>query len=251
MPMSNHPSPETLVFLDQPVQIHRRARRKKLSVSMHPDRPICVHTNASLTQKQILDFLTSKQNWIQKNLAKIQQLKATYKIPALENGALFPFLGETKFLQFTNTALKKPFFRIEEGFLIGYLEKNKTSQSYSQRELFEKIKIHYKEQASAFLPERVQYWINQTGLKPHKISFRAPKRRWGSCNSKRHISLNWKLICQPLSLIDYVIVHELCHLQHLNHSDQFWNLVERHLPNYQELERLLQEQERLSIFLND
>ena len=69
-------------------------------------------------------------------------------------------------------------------------------------------------------------------LTPSKIKIRQYKARWGSCNSRKEVSLNYLLMMAPLWVIDYVIIHELCHLVHMNHSSQFWALVKLHCPDY-------------------
>jgi predicted metal-dependent hydrolase len=70
-----------------------------------------------------------------------------------------------------------------------------------------------------------------------RISFRGQKTRWGSCSSQKNISLNYKLLCLPAPLVNYVFVHELAHTIHMNHSDQFWHLVEQKEPAYRQLDR--------------
>ena len=80
---------------------------------------------------------------------------------------------------------------------------------------------------------------NQVGLKPKGITVRGQRTRWGSCSSSGGLSLNWRLLQVPLAVRDYVIIHELCHLRHLNHSPRFWQLVRRHCPRYREHETWL------------
>ena len=67
-----------------------------------------------------------------------------------------------------------------------------------------------------------------------KISIKGYKSRWGSCNSRGEISFNWRIIMAPKSVINYVVIHELCHLKYHDHSDKFWGFVESNLPSYRE-----------------
>lgn len=94
-------------------------------------------------------------------------------------------------------------------------------------------------EARLHLAERIRHWSAKMGLYPTGISFRKQKTRWGSCSSNGHISLNWKLIFAPEAVIDYVVIHELAHLRHQNHSPAFWQLVEQYDPEAQRHRRWL------------
>ncbi len=239
-------TPELIYFLEQPVTITRKTNRKTMTVKMLADQPLLVLTHTRMATAEILAFLNSKKTWIEKNLLKMQEQHAINPKPEFKNGSYFPFLGELKYFQFVDSTLKKVKFNIEDGFLIcNTTESNRDDQ----QKLHLSLQHFYKDEASKYLTERVQLWSERTGLMPKKISFRSPKTRWGSCSSQKHITLNWKLICQAPQLVDYVIVHELCHLQFLNHSVHFWNLLESVMPAYHEIEKVLQQQVHLGNFL--
>ena len=80
----------------------------------------------------------------------------------------------------------------------------------------------YIRQTKEQLPKRVEIYRKRFGLPMPRIFIRSQRKRWGSCNSKGEVRLNWKIIMTSMSLIDYVVAHELCHLEHLNHSKAFW-----------------------------
>ncbi|MNY56359.1 WLM domain protein [compost metagenome] len=88
-------------------------------------------------------------------------------------------------------------------------------------------------------------------LHPSQVKFREQRTRWGSCSSRKVINLNWRLIVFDAAIIDYVIVHELAHIQHMDHSGRFWGLVEKYVENYQELMRSLKESQPLVEFLSE
>jgi predicted metal-dependent hydrolase len=94
----------------------------------------------------------------------------------------------------------------------------------------------YKQHAKEHIPLRLTFWQNVMGLEASKMSFRKTKRRWGSCNSLKEISFNPYVMQLDSDMIDYVIVHELCHLQHLNHSKAFYTMIEEFLPDYRSIE---------------
>jgi len=95
------------------------------------------------------------------------------------------------------------------------------------------LESYFKQQAELLINERLSLISKQITLTPTKINIRQYSARWGSCNNRGEVSFNYLLMMTPLAVIDYVIVHELCHLEYLNHSRDFWQLVEQHSPNYQ------------------
>lgn len=102
-----------------------------------------------------------------------------------------------------------------------------------QRQALEK---RYRDAAKEYIPKRVAYYASTYDhLIQHpytRITIRDQKTRWGSCSSRGTLSFNWRLMLAPPAVLDYVVVHELCHLEHMNHSKDFWHCVEMILPNY-------------------
>lgn len=90
------------------------------------------------------------------------------------------------------------------------------------------LKTYFKQQAETVFPKRLQYWSEKTGLKAQHYRLKWLNSRWGSCSVNGAINLNIALMGAPLTVIDYVIVHELCHLKEMNHSARFWALLEQY-----------------------
>jgi predicted metal-dependent hydrolase len=107
-----------------------------------------------------------------------------------------------------------------------------------QRNALEK---RYREAAKEYIPKRTDYFQILTGGAYETIIIREQKTRWGSCSSNKTLSFNWKLMLAPPRVLDYVVVHELCHLTYMNHSPEFWNMVEKILPDYREQKKWLKE----------
>jgi len=91
----------------------------------------------------------------------------------------------------------------------------------------------YKNQAKGIINDRINLYADSLGVELAKIRIKEQKHRWGSCSGKGNLNFNWHLVMAPVDIVDYVIVHELCHLKRLDHSPVFWHLVEAVLPDYQ------------------
>ena len=95
--------------------------------------------------------------------------------------------------------------------------------------------------ALKFIPVRVEYYAELMGVSYGRITIREQKTRWGSCSCKGNLNFNWKLMLMPPEILDYVVVHELAHRKEMNHSRDFWKIVEQVLPDYQERRKRLRE----------
>ncbi|MDY2820051.1 MAG: SprT family zinc-dependent metalloprotease [Hominisplanchenecus sp.] len=97
------------------------------------------------------------------------------------------------------------------------------------------------DQASVVIPKRVEYFAGKIPVTYGRITIRNQKTRWGSCSSKGNLNFNCLLMLAPPEVLDYVVVHELCHRKEMNHSERFWREVENILPDYRERKKWLKE----------
>ncbi|MCF6174476.1 MAG: M48 family metallopeptidase [Victivallaceae bacterium] len=95
------------------------------------------------------------------------------------------------------------------------------------------LKRFYMEKAKEKLPKRFKYWQKITGLRPFKVHYKRLDKRWGSCSLGDEISINVDVMKLPMKVVDYIILHELCHIEHKNHSNEFWNLLKGYMTEYQ------------------
>ena len=121
----------------------------------------------------------------------------------------------------------------DEYYFLGHVHKKETLTFDEEN--------YYKQEAKIFLPELVDEYANKMSLFPSSLTFRKNKSRWGSCSYNNRISLNTRLMKFPLDVIIYVIIHELAHIKHKNHSKDFWNEVEKYCINYKSLNQKLKE----------
>jgi len=95
--------------------------------------------------------------------------------------------------------------------------------------------MFYKEYAIKKIEPMLKLWSKKMKLEPSYVGYRKAKTRWGSCSSKDRISFNYYLMKLPLNMVEYVVVHELAHIEHKNHSKKFWSLLESYLPKYKSI----------------
>lgn len=104
-----------------------------------------------------------------------------------------------------------------------------------------RLEAPYRQAAKEYIPKRADYYAAILGVTYNTITIRDQKTRWGSCSGKGNLSFNWRLILAPPKVLDYVVVHELCHRKEMNHSPRFWALVESIMPDYQQYRKWLKE----------
>lgn len=141
----------------------------------------------------------------------------------------------------------------KKAWISKHIEKIKETKERFEAEPTEKLTrekvIALAEEALKVIPERVEYFAKVIGVTYGKITVRTQKTRWGSCSSKGNLNFNCLLMLAPPEVLDYVVVHELCHRKQMNHSKAFWLEVEKVLPDYKEARKWLKEEESQMITL--
>jgi len=202
-----------------------KSRRRKTVALKITEKGASIYIPHRLSMEIAQQFIEQKTSWIQQ---KLQQQSRQQKIERqFTNGEVFNYLGEPHTLQLSQQDRIAVVNKIgNELILSGRL--NRLSTTGIRLALIQ----WYKDRAIDYLTMRTTELAEQTGLKPKSITIKSYKARWGSCTIHAELHYNWQLIQAPAEIIDYVIIHELCHIQHHNHSRQFWQLVEQHYPNY-------------------
>ncbi len=212
-----------------------RAKHLKLQLSLESGLEVIVPFNTRLSFKQIENFIFEKQRWILRNVQKLEQL--------LKQARSFkdsiPFLGEE-----IPVKVKESNRKTARAFLCSeFLEVRIPS---GKKKLIGKaIKEFYKKQAREIIYKIAGRKARQMNVSFSKISIRSQKTRWGSCSVRSTLSFNWRLLAAPRSVLEYIVVHELAHLKHRNHSKKFWLFVKKFCPDYKEQEKWLHKNKHL------
>ncbi len=197
-----------------------KSNRKTVSIQVDFDKNIIVRAPKQMTKRQIDLHLEKHSDWIAKKTSEIDQ-KVVEK-HQYEEGEIFYLLGEQKRLTFIDDA--EYAFLHEDGlYKISSDVKDHTKEILLQ---------FYKENAKYALIKRAWQVAETVNLKPKVFKVSSAEKRWGSCSGRGNINLSFHLMPFPMSIIDYVVVHELAHLHFMDHSKSFWSLVEKMMPDY-------------------
>ena len=229
-------------------QIRRVAGRRRLSITVRPDGSFWVSTNKTLSQKKIRSFLLEQMNWVRSSSETMEALRAQNPRKRFQSGEIYPYLGNTYELVIEKGNPMR--LQVQDGKMIFTSPVSEEKMSEEQRLYYQqKFQETYKKVAKKLLTNRLEFWSEIMGLETMGLSFRMQKSVWGSCSSKNKISLNMKLIVAPLEVLDYVVIHELAHIRHKNHSPSFWELVETHTDHRHMAAKWLRDNVYLADFL--
>ncbi len=203
--------------------VRSKRRRKTISLCIKEDGRIVISVPYHTPKGEIEGFIKEKESWIIKKFSgKERSIKEAEK--AFTPGEKFLYLGESYPLEIGDTNYRGLPLKLSFGKFI--LDKDYLKEA---RDVF----IHwYKREAKGKIEGRVHYFSNRLKLFPKGFKITSAKYRWGSCSRDSRLSFSWRIIMAPLSVIDYVLIHELVHIKEKNHSKRFWTYLETILPDY-------------------
>lgn len=209
-----------------------RSKRRTIAIIVTRDAQLIVRAPFGIKDKIIDDFISRKSKWIIKKLEDARR-KCRNIIPKrFANGECFLYLGKSYPL------------KIVESDRIGLNESLEFPGKWlAHAGIY--LKEWYKSQLLKTITGRVSMYSEMTGLKYRSIKITSAKKRYGSCSHNGSLNFSWRLMMAPLNIIDYVVVHELVHLEERNHSKNFWNKVKIILPDYKQSEKWLKDNSHL------
>jgi hypothetical protein len=206
-----------------------RSRRATADIVIERDGSIVVRAPETVPDERIEDMVEAKRLWIFKNLAEWRDLNATRVLREYKNGEGFLYLGRSYRLQLAADQpeallLKNGRFSLRRDLVdAGSIEAAQTA-----------FRNYYIARGQERIRQRVIYFAPKVGVDPREINVRELGNRWASCSPNGNLAFHWKCMMAPQTIIDYIIVHELCHFHHLDHTDAFWNEVDKVIPSYSE-----------------
>jgi len=218
---------EKLMIETPPFEIIRSLRRKRVAIRVSEGK-VQILAPKRLPENDAKNFLDKNISWVQKKLRE-QATTTPYRPKEYIDGEIFSYLGEDYFLNIAYA--KKPAVMARDNQLFVFI-RDTLDISKRKQKIHQQLRIWYWQQAEQELRKKSQDYAQKLAVQFQSISIRQFKSRWGSCSVKGDIQYGWQIILAPHPVVDYLVVHELSHLKHHNHSPRFWRLVESIIPNY-------------------
>jgi predicted metal-dependent hydrolase len=215
------------------IRISTRARILRLVVRQESGLEIVVPLG--VRSRQIEEALHRKTSWILKSMRRLQAM------PELENGRQLSCMGNMLQIQLNvsnRVAPGRPRVTLSGDTLLVTLQETDWNNSDVLRRALE---AWFRRRAHILIPDRLIAANQAFGFQYGRVTIKEQKSRWGSCSRAGNLNFNWRLLMAPLPVLDYVLIHELAHLQELNHAPAFWQLVASACPDYQVQRRWLRE----------
>ena len=214
--------------------IRRSQRAKKTRIIVTPEK-IEVVAPLRVTERAIHKFVNAHKEWVEitseKVKLRVQNVKKSIPIN-YGDGVLVPFRGNQLRIKLERVLSGKAKIEFDgSGEITIFLPKSNDNDDISG--VIRLVLIEWmKDQAYRAVEACIKQYAKKYNLYPRNIRIKTQKSRWGSCGIHNDININWLLILAPPEVLEYVVVHELCHIKERNHSTRFWQLVEIHFPTY-------------------
>ena len=219
---------------DFPIEIIRTERTKSASIEIDDD-TVKITVPKNLSDQRIAELIKNRTVWIRQKL-KIQTETIRPKDKEYVNGETFAYLGRNYRLKCLSAGSGE--VKLKSGYLTVPITKD-ASNVAKDCWVRASLKRWYQARALEKLKEKTKRYSAILGVSPKSIGVKDYKARWGSCSSSGDVSYNWRIIMAPHNVIDYIVVHELCHLLEHNHGPNYWKHVEHVIPNYKDCRQWL------------
>ncbi len=213
------------------------ATQPRIDVDLHGVRVILPEDSTAAPE----ELLKENAVWVLEKKRKYDRYREQIPDRQFKQGERFPFLGE----QYEIVVEQRPASQVVENAF--RLAKHHVEQTSIKRAL----EALYRRKARELFEDRADHFASEMEVEYDKIEVRNQRTKWGSCSTTGTLGLNWRLMMAPSDVVDYVVIHEVAHLQEQNHTDEFWSLVAEYAPGYQEQAHWLEENGTRLVFSED
>lgn len=226
--------------------IRESKRAKRISIRCNSDGKFEIVYPAGLRHFAPEEVIQSKRNWILRTRKTIRNgCQDSVVLRRYVAGTVLPYLGQELHLQLVETPDRRISTYCQDSCLAVVVPRR---QQLDEDAVKSAVIGFYRQQAKIYLPLRTSQLASRHGFKYNNIRIKNQKTRWGSCSAKGNLNFNLRLMMAPAGAIDSVIIHELCHLKVLNHSQSFWDLVDQCYPDYRYWKQWFKENGRKLVF---
>lgn len=209
--------------------IIRRPRRRTVCVQVSPENQVYILVPENLTEAKIADIIKRKTPWIISKMKSNDTVRYPLKSKEYVSGESFSYLGRNYRLKVLQG--KPQPVELKNGRFYVWVE---NSGEEREDDIRTALTAWYKEHARDKLHDRARMYSDRVGVSYRTVKVKDMKSQWGSCTKGGDIHFNWRIVMAPMRIVDYVVIHELCHREHHDHSPEFWRLLGRILPEYKD-----------------
>ena len=209
-------------------------KRKSMGIYIDLYGNVEVRAPKGTPDELVFQLLEEKWDWIQQKSKEMKDRMLGPQVKAYDHGERFLYLGNEYPILISQDINIKQDNVVFKGDKLHIIVKKLDEEKIKQA-----LKRFYYQQCKMLVERAIQSYQNNFKIKPRSIRITDSKANWGTCDSQRQLTFNWKLAMAPQKVIDYVVVHEMCHMVHLNHDRSFWRLVGKILPDYEKEENWL------------
>ena len=220
-----------------PCSLRYSNRRRTVQIRVPKADCLEIVAPSGMSWEKIQQLIETKHAWIRRQIHRLETTVANPANASLTHGSTVLFQGAPHTLLLLADGTGKP--KVTYAHCAISVHLSELIGQDNDPDVYRSLKQWYTEQSQHHLLERTRYWAAQIGVNPHRISLRDQKTRWGSCSSRGSINYNWRIIMAPPEVLDYLVIHELSHMLHPNHSPAFWGEVSRWCSDYRNHRRWL------------
>jgi predicted metal-dependent hydrolase len=235
---------ERLKINNYDIEILRRPRQRTLRLRVTGKGILRLTCAKGVPKREIFQFISSHLDFIEEQLEEARKIRERYPSKQFIAGETLLFFGRERKIRFAPGGE-----RLKVKMLGGEFVLSGPIENSLREDRHRAVRNFFRRAGHQYLTQRLDFFARTMELFPKGVSFRCQSSRWGSCSGEGHVSLNWRLMAAPPDVIDYVVVHELSHLRHHDHSPRFWKLVAAFSPRYRELKNWLNQNQWALEFL--
>lgn len=213
-------------------RVERSSRRRTVTIAVDANE-VVLKAPVDTSSDRLSDVVRSRAPWILRRVWEFEELGTAPQPMEYVSGESCTYLGRQYRLKVERTpASSKPHAALRGAFLVVTVGREVRVKD-CRDQVESAVTAWYRKQARRRLPERVSLYASRAGRDVPPVLIRSQEKRWGSCSSKGELRFNWRIIMAPMSLVDYVVAHEVCHLEVRNHSAAFRSLLGTILPDHE------------------